>query len=77
MWSELDLSKVFDKVFHSSVLQALRLQSATLQCIAVVAAMLSQCELAVRLGHVITDPMKLHRGLPQGAPESPLLFILV
>ena len=77
MWSELDLSKVFDRLFHSSVLQALRLQSATLQCIAVVAAMLSQWELAVRLGHVITDPMKLHRGLPQGAPESPLLFILV
>ena len=53
------------------------LQSASLQCIAVVAAMLSECELAVRLGHVITDPIKLHRRLPQGAPESPLLFILV
>ena len=39
--------------------------------------MLSQCELAGSLGHVITDPIKLHRGLPQGAPESPLLFILV
>ena len=39
--------------------------------------MLSQCELAVRLGHVITDPIKLHRGLPQGPPESPLLFISV
>ena len=33
--------------------------------------MLSQCELGVRLGHVITDPIKLHRGPPQGALESP------
>ena len=61
----------------AAVLQAKRLQSASPQCIAVVAAMLSQCELAVRLGHVITDPIELHRGLPQGAPESPTLFILV
>ena len=74
---QIDLSKAFDRVFHSSVLQALRLQSASLQCIAVVAAMLNQCELAVRLEHVCTEPIKLNRGLPQGAPESPLLFILV
>ena len=74
---QIDLSKAFDRVLHCSVLQALRLQSASLQCIAVVAAMLNQCELAVRLGHVMSDPIKLHRGLPQGAPESPLLFILV
>ena len=74
---QIDLSKAFDRVLHSSVFQALRLQSASLQCIAVVAAMLNQCELAVRLEHVITEPIKLHRGLPQGAPESPLLFILV
>ena len=71
---QIDLSKAFGRVLHSSVLQALRLQSASLQFIAVVAAMLSECELAVRLGHVITDPIKLHRGLPQGAPESHLLF---
>ena len=77
MWSRLICQKAFDRVLHSSVFQALRLQSASLQCIAVVAAMLSQCEIAVRLGHVITDPIKLHRGLPQGAPESLLLFIFV
>ena len=74
---QIDLSEAFDRVLHSSFLQALRLQSASLQCIVVVAAMLSQCELAFRLGHVITDPLKFHRGLPQGALESPLLFILV
>ena len=74
---QIDLSKAFDRVLHSAVLQALRLQSASLQCIAVVAAMLNQCELAVRLEHVCTDPIKLHRSLPQGAPESPLLFSLV
>ena len=45
----------------------------SLQCIAVVGAMLSQCELAVRLGHVITDPIKLHRGLPQCARGSSML----
>ena len=67
---QIDLSKTFDRVLHSSVLQALRFLSASLHCIAVVAAMLSQCELAVRLGHVITDPIKFFRGLPQGAPET-------
>ena len=70
---QIDLSKAFDRVLHSSVLQALRLQSASLQCIAVVAAMLNQCELAVRLEHVITKPIKFNRGLPQGALESPIL----
>ena len=73
---QIDVSKAFDRVLHSSVLQALRLQSASLQCIAVVAAMLSQCELAVRLGHVMSDPIKLHRGLLQGAPESVCEMVL-
>ena len=74
---QIDLSKAFDRVLYRSVLQTLRLQFASLQCIAVGAAVLSQCELAVRLGHVITDQIKLHRGFPQGAPESPVFFILV
>ena len=73
---QIDLSKAFDRVLHSSVLQALRLQSASLQCIAVVAAMLNQCELAVRLEHVITKPINLTEACLK-APRRVLLFILV
>ena len=74
---QLDLRKAFDRVKHSAVLNDLRLQGASLQLIAMVARMLDLNKLAVRLGHVNAKVLEMERGLPQGAPESPLLFILV
>ena len=36
--AQIDLSKAFDQVLHSAALKALKLQSASLQCVAVFAA---------------------------------------
>jgi hypothetical protein len=48
-----------------------------MQCVAVLAAMLSESEMAFSLGNTRTDSVDMERGLPQGAPESPLVFVLI
>ena len=74
---QLDLKKAFDKVLHTAVTKALRLQGASLQCVAVICAILRQSKASVSLGHVQAAAVHMQRGLPQGAPESPLIFTLV
>ena len=75
--AQLDLTKAFDKVLHSGVINALKLQGASLQCTAILCALLKQSKASVNLGNIQAPPIDMHRGLPQGAPESPLLFTLV
>ena len=74
---QLDLKKTFDRIKHSAVLQALQLQGASLQCVAALSTMLSASSLTFSLDGVTAHPVQLERGLPQGAPESPLAFIVV
>ena len=73
----MDLSKAFDRVKHSAAVKALKLQGASLQCVALFCAMMQQSKMAFSLGGVRTLPIALERGLPQGAPESPLVFVMV
>ena len=75
--AQLDLKKAFDRILHSAVLDALRLKGASVQCLAVTAALLQNSTSKISLGHVSTSSIRLNRGLPQGAPESPLLFVIV
>ena len=75
--AQLDLRKAFDRVRHSAIVDALKLQGVSLQCLAILCALLSKSQVAMRLGHISADPLKMYRGLPQGAPESPILFVLV
>ena len=75
--AQLDLKKAFDRVLHSAVIDALILQRASPQCIAVIVGMLRQSKASVSLGHVAAPSVGMERGLPQGAPESPLLFVLI
>ena len=75
--AQLDLRKAFDRVLHSAVLKALRLQGVSLQCIAIVSALLNNSKTSVSLGKVTSARITMERGLPQGAPESPVLFTLV
>ena len=82
-WSEplfiaqLDMSKAFDKVKHSAILRALRKKGAGEQLTAFIAAMLQQSTITLSLGSAATRSISLDRGVPQGAPESPQLFITV
>ena len=75
--AQLDLRKAFDRVRHSAIVDALKLQGVSLQCLAVICALLDQSQAMMCLGHLQVQPLNLHRGLPQGAPESPILFVLV
>ena len=74
---QLDLCRAFDRVKHSAVIRALKLQGCSLQCIAVLCALLSQSQVAISLGHVKASSVDMLRGLPQGAPESPMIFVLI
>ena len=67
----------FDKVYHSAILAALDKIHAGSQLKAFVANMLKQSSVCLNLGNVRTEKVRLDRGSPQGAPESPFLFILV
>ena len=75
--AQLDLKRAFDRVKHSAVLNALTLQGGSPQCIATICAILQQSSTNISLGHVSSEAVVLRRGLPQGAPESPLIFVLV
>ena len=48
-----------------------------MHCLAVICAILAQSQISPVLGHVEAGAVTMHRGLPQGAPESPLIFVLV
>ena len=74
---QLDLSKAFDRVKHSAAIRALKLQSATPQCIALFCSLMMRSTMAFTLGGVQSLSVILERGLPQGAPESPLLFVMI
>ena len=75
--AQLDMSKAFDKVLHSSVLEALQGLGAGKQHLAFLSSMLMKGSVQLRLGNVSTRSVRLDRGVPQGAPESPSLFIAV
>ena len=75
--AQLDLRRAFDRVKHSACLKALLLQGASQQCMAVFCAILQQSSLQATLGHIGAEGVTLCRGLPQGAPESPIVFVMV
>ncbi len=74
---QIDLKKAFDRVLHSAVLRAVALQGASAHCIAVLAALLQKGVVRIKFGLVVIEAIPMDRGVPQGAPESPMLFILV
>ena len=75
--AQLDLTKAFDRELHSAVVKALRLQGVSLQCLAIICNVFLKSKAATTLGHVTAEVVDMLRGLPQGAPESPLTFTLV
>ena len=62
---------------RSAVLRALSIQGASTHCVAVLAILLQKGEAHLKLGPLVTDPIHMDRGVPQGAPESPMIFIQV
>ena len=74
---QLDLRQAFDKIKHSAVIEALLEKQVPLQLIAVLVAWWSQSEVSVRLQSVSSHrKIRVQRGVPQGAPDSPLVFVM-
>jgi hypothetical protein len=74
---QLDLKKAFDRVSHVAVVRALRRKGVSIQLVAVLCQMWKQSTVVARLGSVTSSEVTLDRGVPQGAPESPIIFTCV
>ena len=73
---QLGLRQAFDKIKHNAVIEALFEKQVPLQLIAMLVAW-SQSEVSVRLQRVSSHrKIRVQRGEPQGAPESPLVFLM-
>jgi hypothetical protein len=75
--AQIDIRKAFDHVDHRAAFAAMRRQRCSPYTIALIAAIWNASVVTVRLGQVSSSPIKMDRGLPQGAPESALIFTLI
>ena len=76
--AQLDLKKAFDKAKHSSISRALQMKGVSQQHIAIMNAWWQQSSAHIGLGNLkASRPVHSHRGVPQGAPESPLVFTML
>ena len=75
--AQLDLEKAFDRLDHRAAFEAMRMFQVPLDSMAMIARIWQKSSLTVRLGGEASDEIPLPRGLPQGAPESPLVFTMV
>ena len=76
--AQLDLKKAFDRVSHDSIAEMPWRKNLCPQLVAVLCSWWCCSSQEVRLGHVTSDRcISVDRGVPQGAPESPLVFVIV
>ena len=75
--AQVGVRKAFDHVDHRAAFKAMRLQGVSLHAIALIAAIWASSVVRVRLGQESSDDIPMDRGLPQGAPESPLIFTMI
>ena len=76
--AQLDLKKEFDRISHDSIAEMLCSKNLCPQLVAVLCSWWCCSSLEVRLGHVTSDRcISVDPGVPQGAPESPLVFVMV
>ncbi len=61
---QIDLKKALDRVLHSAALRAVSLQGASIQFVAVRAALLHRGDAQSRVGPLVTEPIHTDRGVP-------------
>jgi hypothetical protein len=75
--AQVDLCKAFDHVDHRAAFDAMQMQGIPLQTQALMAKVWQLTNIKAKLGTEVSGAVPLHRGLPQGAPESPLIFTMI
>ena len=71
------MKKAFDHVDHRAAFKAMKLQGVSLLSMALIAAIWSGSCMNACLGTVTSNKVQMSRGLPQGAPESPVIFTMI
>ena len=74
---QIDVHKAFDHVRHEACFEALRRKSVSPFSVALIAAIWSATKLVVSPGRCSSNTIAMNRGLPQGAPESAMIFTLL
>ena len=74
---QLDVKKAFDHVDHRAAFRAMKLQGVSLFSMALIAATWNGSCMKACLGTVTSNKVQMTRGLPQGAPESPVIFTMI
>ena len=74
---ELYVKKAFDHVDHRAASKAMKLQSVSPFSMALIAAIWHGSCMKACLGAVSSSKVRMSRGLPQGAPESPVIFTMI
>ena len=72
----LDLSKAFDSISHSILLQKLSCVGASPESVKWFSSYLTGRSQRVRIGSTMSSPLSITHGVPQGAILSPLLFCI-
>ena len=75
--AQIDIKKAFDHVDRERALQALRRKGASRHHLAWLAKMWQEHSLEMKMGGYNTSRFQTTRGLPQGAPESPIVFTIL
>ena len=74
---QVDVKKAFDHVDHRAAIKAMKLQGVSLFSMALIAAIWNGSCMKGRLGTVSSNKVRMSRGLPQGAPESRVIFTMI
>ena len=74
---QLDVKKAFDHVDHRVAFRAMKLQGVSLFSMELITSIWNGSCMKARLGTVSSNKVRMSRGLPQGAPESPVIFTVI
>ena len=72
----LDFSKAFDRVDHPKLLQKLWRDGVNPFLVRWIQSYLRSRTLVVRVGTMLSDPITVNRGVPQGSVLGPPLFLV-
>ena len=72
---QVDLEQAFDRLRHSSILEAICRKKGSKALIISTYQSLNSLKCRVRLGSTVSEWVEQDHGVPQGAPESPAMFV--
>ena len=72
----LDVEKAFDSVWHDGLRRKLSLIGLPVTLVRLLSSFLTERTIRVRVNHVLSDPVYLKAGTPQGSVLSPLLYLI-